>query len=346
MQSQETVFTKTRVHLPEGFTCRSATLDDIPTTADFLNLFAKHHAGVEDNHVDEMYTEWTSPGYDPETDTLLVFDADENMVGYAEVWDAIDPPVKPWVWVAVHPEHEGVGIGEFLHSFVEKRARRAISRVDEGVRVAMLTGYASTTESMRELALEQGFELTRHYYRMRIDMESPPPEPEWPDGISLKPFNQEKDLKAVYIADKEAFRDHYGFVERDFEQGFSDFQHMTVKKDSHDPTLWFLAMDGDQIAGISLCKKYAGDDKDSGFVSHLAVLKPWRKQGLGLALLLHSFGEFYRRGYRKVSLGVDADNLTGALRLYEKAGMYVHRQFDNFEKLIRAGQDISVQSLE
>ncbi len=67
---------------------------------------------------------------------------------------------------------------------------------------------------------------------------------------------------------------------------------------------------------------------------------------MGLAFLQHSFGEFYRRGKRKVSLGVDAENLTGALRLYEKAGMHVHRQFDTYEKEIRPGVEISVQSLE
>jgi ribosomal protein S18 acetylase RimI-like enzyme len=66
---------------------------------------------------------------------------------------------------------------------------------------------------------------------------------------------------------------------------------------------------------------------------------------LGLALLRHSFNEYYRRGKRKVGLGVDAENLTGALRLYERAGMHVHRQYNSYEKELRAGKEISVQSL-
>jgi len=118
-----------------------------------------------------------------------------------------------------------------------------------------------------------------------------------------------------------------------------------TKYDGFDPTLWFLAMDGDEIAGISLCRPYAYDDPDMGFVNVLAVRRPWRKRGLGLALLRHSFNEFYHRGKRKVGLGVDAQNLTGALHLYEKAGMHVHRQFDSYEKELRAGREISVQSL-
>ena len=77
----------------------------------------------------------------------------------------------------------------------------------------------------------------------------------------------------------------------------------------------------------------------------LGVRGPWRKRGIGLALLRHAFGEFYRRGKRKAGLGVDAENLTGALRLYKNAGMHVHQAFNIFEKEIRPGREISVQSL-
>ena len=82
-----------------------------------------------------------------------------------------------------------------------------------------------------------------------------------------------------------------------------------------------------------------------GYVNDLGVRRAWRKRGLGLAFLQHAFGEFYRRGYRKVGLGVDAQNLTGALNLYRKAGMHIHQQFDMYEKEIRPGKEISVQSL-
>ena len=67
--------------------------------------------------------------------------------------------------------------------------------------------------------------------------------------------------------------------------------------------------------------------------------------GYWAGLLRHAFGEYYRRGYKGVALGVDAENLTGALRLYKKAGMYVHRQFDLYEKELRPGREVSVQGL-
>ncbi|HIE55100.1 MAG TPA: GNAT family N-acetyltransferase [Chromatiaceae bacterium] len=76
----------------------------------------------------------------------------------------------------------------------------------------------------------------------------------------------------------------------------------------------------------------------------LGVTRPYRQRGLGLALLQHSFRQLYQRGQKGVSLGVDADSLTGATRLYEKAGMTVHRRYLEFSKLLRPGRDITTQS--
>jgi ribosomal protein S18 acetylase RimI-like enzyme len=134
-------------------------------------------------------------------------------------------------------------------------------------------------------------------------------------------------------------------VEEPFEEGLAHFKHMMTGYEGFDPSLFFLAMDGDEIAGISLCPPSAIGDGTMGWVGTLGVRRPWRKRGLGLALLRHSFGEFYRRGMHKVGLGVDAENLTGALRLYENAGMHIESAFDLFEKELRPGREISVESL-
>ena len=84
----------------------------------------------------------------------------------------------------------------------------------------------------------------------------------------------------------------------------------------------------------------------ASWIDELGVLRPWRRQGIALALLLHVFGEFYRRDRYKVGLGVDGQSLTGATRLYEKAGMYIFRQLDAYEKVLRPGQDLSTKALE
>jgi len=107
--------------------------------------------------------------------------------------------------------------------------------------------------------------------------------------------------------------------------------------------LWFMAFDGDQLAGGILCEYERG--LDLGWVGSVAVRRPWRRKGLGNALLHHAFAEYYRRGVYKVGLAVDSQNLTGATRLYERVGMHVALQRNTYEKELRAGEELSTQSV-
>ena len=337
---------KIEVALPEGFTERGATWDDMDEAIKLMNLWSQNVLG-EDEIVnpDDLINEMKSPGFSLEDNLRVVFAPNGDMVGYMEVWTNSKPPVHPWLWGRVHPEYEGLGIGTWLMHWAEARALCALDDVPEGLRFAPRTGIQSQAAGSMKLFEDNGYKRIRSSYRMKIEMHEPVPAPEWPAGISLKPYDPETDAEAVYRTDTEAFRDHFGFIEQPFEDGFKEFMHIMTGYEGFDPTLWFLAMDGDEIAGICLCRPHAYDDLDLGFVNTLAVRRPWRKRGLGLALLCHSFNEFYRRGKRKVALGVDAENLTGALRLYEKAGMHVYRQYNSYEKELRAGREISVQSL-
>jgi ribosomal protein S18 acetylase RimI-like enzyme len=81
------------------------------------------------------------------------------------------------------------------------------------------------------------------------------------------------------------------------------------------------------------------------WVHSLGVKRPWRRQGIALAMLRHTFGEFYRRGIHKVGLGVDGQSLTGATRLYEKAGMHPVYEETLYEKELRPGVELATQSL-
>jgi GNAT superfamily N-acetyltransferase len=117
--------------------------------------------------------------------------------------------------------------------------------------------------------------------------------------------------------------------------------------DIFDPSLWNLALADGQVVGTALNYPYVDDDHDMGWVGTLGVVREWRRRGLALALLHHSFQEFYRRGKRKVGLGVDAESLTGATRLYLKAGMHPDpkREWSLFEKELRPGQELGTESV-
>ncbi len=332
--------------LPEGFTTRGATLEDVDAA---LNLFNRWSQSVihEDELTDPMalQTDWVSPGFDPAEDTLLVFAPNGEMVGYTEVWTTNKPPVHPWIWARVDPRYEGLGIGTYLLAWSEERAKKALIELAPELRCAPQVGTYREAENSKRLFEDMGYQHIRSSYHMQIDIDAPPAIPEWSAGITLRTFKPETDLEAVYRAKIESWRDHFGFVEEPFEEGLQRFKYFMTNYEGFDPTLWFLAIDGEEVAGFCLCRDRTYESPDIGYINLLGVLRPWRKRGIGLALLRHAFGEFYRRGKRKAGLGVDAQSLTGALRLYENAGMHIHQAFDRYEKELRPGKEISVQSL-
>jgi mycothiol synthase len=334
------------VELPEGFTMRGAVLDDVENA---LKLFNRWSRSVihEDEITDAVgiRTEWSSPGFDPAEDIHLVLSPNGEMVGYIEVWTTVKPSVHPWMWGRVDPAYEGLGIGTYLLKWAEARAAKVLAEVPAELRVAPQVGTYQQAESAKQLFVDMGYKYIRGSYTMRINMDTPPIAPEWPAGITLRTCNPETDLEGVYRAVNDSFRDHYGHIDMPFETGLQRFKHFMTGYEGFDPTLWFIAMDGEDIAGICLCREKSYDNPEVGYINTLGVLRPWRKRGIGLALLRHSFCELYRRGKRKAGLGVDAQSLTGALRLYENAGMHVHQAFERYEKEFRPGKEISVQSL-
>jgi mycothiol synthase len=333
--------------LPEGFTVRGATLDDVEASLEMYNRWAQKVIGEDEiNDADAIRNEWRSPGFDPAEDIRLVFDPDDRLVGYIEVWLTAKPPVHPWIWGRVDPDYSDLGIGTWMLNWAENHARRALPELSPELRFAPRVGIYRQAEDSKRLFEDLGYRYLRSSYRMMIGLSEPPPAPIWPEGIKVRTYDPERDLEAVYRADTDIFRDHFGFVEEPYQEGLERFKHFLTGYEGFDPSLWYLAMDGEELAGICLCRPHAYDDPELGYVNSLGVRRPWRKRGLGLGFLRHAFGEFYRRGVRKVGLGVDAENLTGALRLYEKAGMHVHMAFDTYEQELRPGVEISVQSLE
>ena len=335
------------VELPEGFTARGAKMEDVEPALALFNRWSHSVIGRDEiTDAQAIRNEWVSPGFDPAENIRLVFAPNGEMAGYIEVWTNSTPLVHPWMWGRVDPEYEDMGIGTYLMYWAEERALRELPRVPAELRFAPRVGTLREAVKPKRLFEDLGYRYIRSSYHMLIEMDAPVPEPVWPEGITLRTFNPETDAEAVYRADVDSFRDHFGFVEQPFEEGFQRFRHFVFDKQDFDPTLLFLAMDGEEVAGFNICQAHSFDDPEKGWVGTLGVRRPWRKRGIGLALLRHSFNEFYRRGIRKAGLGVDAQNLTGALQLYQNAGMHVEQAFDQYEKELRPGTEISVESLQ
>lgn len=333
------------VELPEGFTVRGATQGDLESAMKLFNRWSRSVIGRDELvDLEALRNDLNSPDFQIEEDTRVVFAPNGDLAGYIEAWTNAKPPVHPWIWGRVDPLYEDKGIGTWLLRWAEERVLRALPSLPAELRFAPRAGTYREAEKAKKLLEDMGYRYIRSSYEMRIEMDAPVPEAEFPAGITLRAYHPETDAAAVYQAQRDSFCDHFGYVEEPFEEGLKRFKHFWESENS-DPTLLFIAMDEDKIAGINLCRPQSFDDYDLGWVATLGVPRPWRKRGIGLALLRHSFNEFYRRGKRKVGLGVDAQNLTGALHLYENAGMHVHQTFELYEKELRAGTEISVQSL-
>jgi GNAT superfamily N-acetyltransferase len=133
----------------------------------------------------------------------------------------------------------------------------------------------------------------------------------------------------MYDALESAFADHWGHVPMPFDEWVK-----RTERHDFDAGLWFMALDAGTVVATATNGVLP---EDIGWVSGLGVVRSHRRRGLARAILLHSFGEYWRRGMRAVALGVDADSLTGATRLYESVGMRVEEQFDQVRKVLREG---------
>lgn len=329
--------------LPNGYTARPATFDDIEAIANLVNEYTLRLIGEPYLPAKHLRNYLTVPGFDLATSSKLVLSSTGSIVGLALVMDIQAPYVEITSWGFVPEAEQGKGIGSALHGWIEPRARQAIAKAPEGARVFMSQSLFDQEESARALLEQSGYRQTRHIWRMAVTLDEVRAEPIWPQGIEPRNVDLRVDLERPLRAASEAFRDHYGHVDGDFEQRLERRRHEVESDPDYSPDLSFVAMDGDDIAGICFCSPQSGTDTSAGYVNSLAVLRPWRKRGLGLALLLHAFEVMSGKGKVCAVLHVDAQSLTGATRLYEKAGMHVDLLSHEYQLELRAGLDLTTK---
>ena len=282
---------------------------------------------------EELMIQWQKPGFDLEHDTFVVETQEGTIVGF----DQFDNRYLHAILEAegyVHPRFKGHGIGMALLRAVEKRAHEEMRLAESGVRISLRSPINNRDQAAHELHRKEGYNPLRYYWRMEINLTAPPAPANFPEGIELRPFVKDEHARPVLDAQNESFRDHWGNHAETYEQWAS----RKFGRKEFDPTLWMIAWDvhAAQIAGFSQ-NRYRGG---IGWIGTLGVRRPWRKRGLGEALLLHSFAEFYKRGTTTIGLGVDAQNPTGATRLYQKVGMRAVSEFVVYEKELRTGREI------
>jgi len=282
---------------------------------------------------EDLKLRWQTPGFHLEQDAFVVESPDGRIVGFDQLENHYGHAILETEGY-VHPEFKGRGIGRTLLRTMERRAYEEMRLAEPDVRISLRSPIVNGDQAAHELHRKEGYTPIRYYWRMEINLTAPPAPASFPEGIELRPFIKDEHARAVLDAQNESFRDHWS----NHDETYEEWAPLKFGRESFDPTLWMIAWDGRsaQIAGFSQ-NRYRGG---IGWIGTLGVRRPWRKRGLGEALLLHSFAEFYRRGTTIIGLGVDAQNPTGATRLYQKVGMRAVSEFAFYEKELRPGREI------
>jgi len=192
---------------------------------------------------------------------------------------------------------------------------------------------AFDTETAKEaLLLNEGYTPVRRGFNMVRSLAEPIVLTPLPPGLEVRPVPPQR-YRTLWEADQEAFRDHWGFV-----PGTEADYRRWLNEPIFNPSLWQVAWDGDQIAGAVQNfvneKENEEYNRKRGYTEGIFVRRPWRKRGLARALIMRSLQMFKNMGFTEAALGVDAENLSGALRLYEGCGFRAVKRESLYRKPI------------
>ena len=310
--------------------------DDLQQLAD-MHTRARIADDIDERESAEDWATWFEhpTGFDPATDAV-VGELDGRIVAFAQarIQDDNDGGRNHMTGGEVDPGLRGRGIGRaMLHNNVRNLRARAQRELDGGApavdRRLESWAFESLTRRVRLLQSE-GFVAVRAFLEMlRPNLEDIADMP-MPDGLEFRPMLPEH-YRAVWAADTEAFRDHWGAMQ-DTDEAYQRF----FSGSEFRPELWRIAWDGDQVAGVVINRIMTDFNAESGErraeLAGVSVRRPWRGRGLARAMVAESLRALRDAGMTSAVLGVDAENPTGALGVYEANGFGVHRRGLNFRR--------------
>jgi ribosomal protein S18 acetylase RimI-like enzyme len=228
-------------------------------------------------------------------------------------------------------------------AWAEGEAADRIDLAPVGARVVLQSTVLEEDKPGRQLLDEAGYAVARAWSHLAVELDAPPVEPAWPQGISVRPFDQERQWPAAGAALDEAFIDHWGYVpvgEDDGDEGEADDDSGEDDPYSNSRDFCFIAWADEAVAGVLLGNERTVEWAETGKVGSVTVRRPFRRRGLATALLLHAFAAFHRRGIQRVVTDTDADSFTAGPALYERVGMRQFRRELVYERELRSGREL------
>jgi len=317
---------------PRAADIRPPTRGDLPEVVDLLNAIDTAEVGHPDSTAEDLETDWGEAGFDLTRDAWLALGPDGVPTGYAYAGDQFRTGELEGD-VFVHPEGGEPGLARRLLDLVERRAAELAA--ERGYPEARLSVFAFGGNAAKQRLLEEGgYDLRRRVLRMAADLDETTPCLEPPGGVDIRPFRVDIDERTMRDVMNEAFADHF----RQSEEPYEAWHRRLVEHPDFDPGLWSLAWAGvdagDESGEQAVGGIIAYDHGDLGWVKGLGVPRPWRRRGVGGALLSHVFAALLARGQARVELGVDADAATRALEVYARAGMHVAHEYLLYQRAL------------
>ena len=315
---------------------RPLTEADSPKIQEMVNatlVVDKAEAGISQEGVARIFS---LLGDDIAHDTLTAVCPDGTIAALALV---LTPPQEDenlaMINGIVHPNHRNKGIGAYILSWMEARARQKFSHFNDNKPQMLRTSCQDYMTDRISLFEQHHFEAVRYSYKMRRSLSEPLPVKPLPKGVQL--INWTKDLDdALRQTFNEAFSDHWGLTTMTQEL----WQQFFVGVPQFRSDLTYLALDGDTLIGFCLNWVNADSNKQTGigegWIEAVGTLPAWRGQGLASALLVHSMAAFAAEGLDCAGLDVDTQNPTGALRLYENLGFSALKRAVFFTKRLNS----------
>jgi ribosomal protein S18 acetylase RimI-like enzyme len=323
------------VSLPTGLRLRPYAGDaDVPGLVRVINAEWEHDGVPARYTVDEKLNDHSHPSdaFDARRDVTIA-EVDGAMVGYSvRGWtDAHDSFVRQYrVDGSVVPAWRGRGIGRAILR-ESMRLATELARTHDMPRARVFGSQSHEGQPADEALLAgEGFAPVRYFFDMtRPDLDDIP-ELDLPAGLEVRPVTL-TDARAVWQADVEAFRDHWG----GYEASEANFQRWLESPET-DPSLWIIAFDGSEIAAGVIVAIYPQENAalgvQRGWLDDVFTRAPWRRRGLARALMTRALRLIRERGMTSAVLDVDAANPTGALGLYESLGFVVERRSTAWRK--------------
>jgi ribosomal protein S18 acetylase RimI-like enzyme len=272
---------------------------------------------------------------DPRDDMVMVDAPDGSLAGYVRVeWaDVPDEPTRYWVVPHIDPSHRATRLWRALAVAAIERCE-AIAASHNAPEGQVLEGFSDKNNEPDICSgyEDLGFRIVTFGAEMSRSLEGELPSRQLPDGLEIRPVTEDQ-LRQIWEADQEAFRDHWGWSE----PTENDYQRFL--EDPHrDISLWRVAWDSDEVAGQ--VKSFINSEENEelgrrrGWTEYISTGRKWRKQGVASALICASFRALRDAGMTEAALGVHAENPNGAFRLYESLGFEVESEWLSWHKPI------------